>query len=107
MKRQLQKFMPVWLIAAGIFTMLGCTATSETSTDITAAPFELTSSTSGRTPYPLGLHVQAERFATHNFENLKQDMAQGRGSISTRWAFSSGYLDRVFPSSPPPCRRPR
>jgi hypothetical protein len=79
MKIQLEEFTSVWPIVAGFFTMLGCTATFETSTDITAAPFELTSSTSGKAPYPQGPHVQAKRFITHNFENIKQDMAQGGG----------------------------
>ena len=74
----LRNFMPVCFTVALSATMPGCT-TFDTSSDITTAPFDLTSSTSGTTPYPHGPTVRAERFVTHNFENLKQDVAQGRG----------------------------
>jgi hypothetical protein len=74
----LRNFMPVCFAVALSVTMPGCT-TFDTSSDITTAPFDLTSSTSGTTPYPHGPTVRAERFVTHNFENLKQDVAQGGG----------------------------
>jgi hypothetical protein len=78
MNPRLRFFVPVCFTVA-LATIPGCTTTFETSTNITTAPFELTSSTSGTTPYPHGPTIQAERFVTHNFENLKHDMAQSRG----------------------------
>jgi hypothetical protein len=87
MKNPLRHVMPIGLIVVFGVTMCGCT-TFETSTDITTAPFDLTSTTSGRSPSPHGPAIQAERFVTQNFEDLRQDMAQGRGE----YIFSLGTL---------------